>query len=211
MAAIHVYCLQANDSCLLVHDLHAEDYCLLYDLHADDPDLIVHDLHVDEFCLLVHDLQADDPCLLVHDLQADDNFLFAHGLQADDTLPSPLHSPRTLTFLLFHWQFAFLSHLQWWFLTMVFIFMMWTYQLLIALYRHKWYRNSLDITNPSDLNWDRGRYSLPRVYHTLLHSEAVGSSRSIASEWCHSNPHRPLVWSSWPESWWKLTSEFILL
>ncbi len=53
--------------------------------------------------------------------------------------------------------------------------------------------------------------TLTRVYHTLLHSETVGSSHSTASEWRHTHPHRSLVWSSWSDVWWKLTSEFILL
>ncbi len=73
-----------------------------------------------------------------------------------------------------------------------------------------WFRRSVKeaihiLTSPSDLNHDRGRYTLPRVYHTLLNSEAAGSSRSAASEWCHSLPHRQLVWSSWPDGQWKLT------
>ncbi len=38
------------------------------------------------------------------------------------------------------------------------------------------------LTSPSDLNQDRGWYTLPRVYHTLLHSEAAGSSCSATSE-----------------------------
>ncbi len=46
-----------------------------------------------------------------------------------------------------------------------------------------WFRRGIKeyihiLTSPSDLNRDRGRYTLPRVYHTLLHSEADGSSHS---------------------------------
>ncbi len=49
-----------------------------------------------------------------------------------------------------------------------------------------WFRRGIKesihiLTSPSDLNQDRDRYTLPRVYHTLLHSEAAGSSRSAAS------------------------------
>ncbi len=50
-----------------------------------------------------------------------------------------------------------------------------------------WFRRGVKeafhiLTTPSDLNRDRGRYTCPRVYHTLLHSEAVGSSCSATSE-----------------------------
>ncbi len=38
------------------------------------------------------------------------------------------------------------------------------------------------IISSSGQNLDRGRYTLPRVYHTLLHSETVGSSCSATSE-----------------------------
>ncbi len=73
-----------------------------------------------------------------------------------------------------------------------------------------WFRRGVKeaihiLTSPSDLNQDRGWYTLPRVYHTLLHSEAAGLSCSATSEWRHSLPHRPLVWSSWPDGQWKLT------
>ncbi len=65
-----------------------------------------------------------------------------------------------------------------------------------------WFRRGVKeaihiLTNPSDLNHDRGRDTLPRVYHTLLHS--------ATSEWRHSLPHRPLVWPSWPDGQWKHT------
>ncbi len=73
-----------------------------------------------------------------------------------------------------------------------------------------WFRRGVKesihiLTSPSDLNRDRGWYTVLRVYHTLLHSEAAGSSHSAASEWRHCLPHRPLVWSSLPDGQWKLT------
>ncbi len=50
-----------------------------------------------------------------------------------------------------------------------------------------WFRRGVKesihiLASTSDLNRDRGRYTLPRVYHTLLHSEAAGSSCSATSE-----------------------------
>ncbi len=50
-----------------------------------------------------------------------------------------------------------------------------------------WFRQGIKefihiLTSPSDLNQERGRYTLPRVYHTLLYSEAAGSSHSAALE-----------------------------